>query len=212
MRAASTFSDRLIAVFDEALRTLAAPPAAARPSPAAGLEEPPLGASDRRRSAALMRVNHAGEIAAQALYVGQTLTARSDDARRRLLASAHEEREHLAWCAERLDDLGGRESLLGPFWFAGSALIGAAAGVFGDRRSLGFVAETERQVEAHIADHLQRLPAADTKSAAILRRMRDDEARHGTLAQLAGGVPLPAPVRLGMSIGGGFLRRVAYFL
>jgi ubiquinone biosynthesis monooxygenase Coq7 len=213
MCAASTFSDRLIAVFDEALRTLAAPaPVAARPSPDAGLEEPRLGDAERRRSAALMRVNHAGEVAAQALYVGQALTARSEEVRERLLESAREEREHLAWCAARLDDLGGRESVLGPFWFTGSALIGAVAGAFGDRRSLGFVAETERQVEAHISDHLRRLPARDTKSAAILRRMGEDEARHGALARLAGGIPVPAAVRRGMSVGGGFLRRVAYFL
>jgi ubiquinone biosynthesis monooxygenase Coq7 len=212
MRAASTVSDRLIAVFDEALRTLAAAPSASKPSPAAGLEEPRLDEGERRRSEALMRVNHAGEVAAQALYIGQALTARSEEVRERLLDSAREEREHLAWCAARLDELDGRESMLGPFWFAGSALIGAVAGAFGDRRSLGFVAETERQVEAHISDHLRRLPAGDTKSAAILRRMGEDEARHGSLARLAGGIPLPAPVREGMSAGGGFLRRVAYFL
>jgi ubiquinone biosynthesis monooxygenase Coq7 len=213
MRAASsTFSDRLIAVFDEALRTLAARPAPSRPSPAAGLEEPRLDDAERRRSAALMRVNHAGEIAAQALYVGQALTARSEDVRARLLDSAREERDHLAWCAERLDQIGGRESRLGPFWFAGSAVIGAAAGVLGDGRSLGFVVETERQVEAHIDDHLRRLPPRDAKSAAILTLMRQDEARHGTLAERAGGRPVPAVVRRAMSVGGGFLRRVAYFL
>lgn len=212
MRSASRFSDRVIAVFDEALRTLAARPTASHPSPADGLEEPRLEAAERRSSQALMRVNHAGEVAAQALYVGQALTARSDEVRARLLDAAREEREHLAWCAERLDELGGRKSVLGPFWFAGSALIGAAAGAFGDARSLGFVAETERQVGQHIEDHLGRLPPRDTKSAAILRRMGEDEARHGSLARLAGGLPLPGAVRFGMSIGGGLLRRVAYFL
>jgi ubiquinone biosynthesis monooxygenase Coq7 len=159
-----------------------------------------------------MRVNHAGEIAAQALYVGQALTARSQDVRERLLESAREERDHLAWCSERLAELDGRKSLLDAFWFAGSALIGAAAGAFGDRVSLGFVAETEDQVEAHLEDHLRRLPRADTKSAAILRRMGQDEAHHGTLARLAGGASLPFPVRRAMSVGGGFLRRAAYFL
>ncbi|HEU4617790.1 MAG TPA: 2-polyprenyl-3-methyl-6-methoxy-1,4-benzoquinone monooxygenase [Gammaproteobacteria bacterium] len=205
-------ADRFVALLDEALRTIAAPPAASRPSPAAALEEPRLTETERRRSAALMRVNHAGEVAAQALYVGQALTARSQDVRERLLESAREERDHLAWCTARLDELEGRTSLLGPFWFAGSALIGAAAGLCGDSSSLGFVAETETQVEAHLDDHLRRLPAADNKSAAILAQMREDEGRHGRLARSAGGRALPLAVRRAMSAGGGLLRRAAFLL
>ncbi len=207
-----TWPDRVVAVLDETLRALSVRPAASRPSPAAGLPEPNLDPEARRRSGALMRVNHAGEMAAQALYVGQALTARTDAVRARLLGAAREERDHLAWCGQRLEALGARTSLLDPFWFASSLCLGAATGLLGDAPSLGFVAETERQVEAHLDDHLRRLPAADTKSAAILERMAADEARHGADAKLAGGSELPAAARLAMRLGGGFLRRAAYFL
>lgn len=204
--------DRLVAIFDEALRALAAPPSASRPSPAEHLETPPLDRAEARRSAALMRVNHAGEIAAQALYSGQALTARSPATRDHLLRAAREERDHLGWCAARLAELGGRTSALAPFWYAGSFLIGVAAGGLGDRASLGFVVETERQVEAHLDDHLSRLPAADSKSRAILAKMAEEEAHHGAAAGLAGGVPLPPPIRKAMAIGGEVLRRTAYFV
>ena len=207
-----SWPDRLIATLDEGLRAVAARPAGARPSPAAELPEADLTDAERRSSAALLRVNHAGEIAAQALYNGQALFARSEATRRQLHAASREERDHLAWCATRLTELGGRTSLLDPIWYAGSFCIGMIAGASGDALSLGFVAETERQVEAHLNDHLGRLPAADRKSNAILTRMSEDEAHHGTMASLAGGAPLPSPIRRCMGLGGELLRRIALFV
>jgi ubiquinone biosynthesis monooxygenase Coq7 len=201
--------DRLLAALDEGLRAMAATPVATRPSPAFGRAEPSLSDDERRASAALMRVNHAGEIAAQALYVGQGLVARSTSTRELLASAAREERDHLAWCAARLDELGGRPSLLTPLWYAGSFAIGMLAGFRADAESLGFVRETERQVEAHLRDHLARLPDRDDKSAAILSRMAEDEAHHGTTAALAGGAELPAAVRASMKLGGEILRRIA---
>jgi ubiquinone biosynthesis monooxygenase Coq7 len=204
--------DRVIAALDQGLRAIAAPPAAARPSPAAPLTEPALSSEQRRTSAALMRVNHAGEIAAQALYSGQSLFARSAATRELLANAAREERDHLAWCAARIDELGGRPSLLTPFWYAGSFGLGVLAGLRADAESLGFVRETERQVEAHLRDHLRRLPAHDVKSAAILSRMAEDEVHHGTTAALAGGAELPVAIRGCMKIGGEILRRIALFV
>jgi 3-demethoxyubiquinol 3-hydroxylase len=201
--------DRFISMLDNGLRTLCAPARAARPSPAAGLEETGLTQSEKKTSVALMRVNHAGEVCAQALYLGQACFSRAAETQTHLTAAAGEEHDHLAWCASRLDELGGRPSLLNPLWFAGSALIGMVAGAAGDPVSLGFVGETERQVEAHLTDHLQRLPDNDLKSHAILERMREDEAQHGVTAERAGADPLPAPVRRLMSVGGGALRRIA---
>jgi ubiquinone biosynthesis monooxygenase Coq7 len=209
MPSAITWSDRLIAALDQGLRAIAAPPSAARASPAAGIAEADLSAAERRSSASLMRVNHAGEIAAQALYHGQSLFARSTATRALLTDAAREERDHLAWCAARIEELGGRRSLLTPFWYAGSFGIGVLAGCRTDAESLGFVRETERQVEAHLRDHLSRLPPHDAKSAAILSRMTDDEAHHGTTAALAGGAELPAAIRGCMRLGGEILRRVA---
>lgn len=201
--------DTLIAAADQALRTLSAPPAALRPSPAQHVADTVLGDDERRTSIELMRVNHAGEISAQALYTGQAVFARSPATQRHLLRAAAEEQDHLAWCWERLNELGGRTSHLGPFWYAGGFLLGLAAGAAGDDVSLGFVAETERQVEAHLQDHLSRIPESDAKSAAILQRMAEDEAHHGTTARLAGGVALPGPARSLMALGGGLLRRVS---
>ena len=209
MPTALTWPDRLIAALDQGLRAVAAPPVSTRPSPAAALAEPALSSDERRTSAALMRVNHAGEIAAQALYSGQALFARSPATHDLLSNAAREERDHLAWCAARIDELGGRTSLLTPFWYAGSFAIGVLAGVRADAESLGFVRETERQVEAHLRDHLQRLPAHDEKSAAILSRMAEDEMHHGTTAALAGGAELPAAMRGCMKVGGEILRRIA---
>ncbi len=203
------WQDRLVAAADQALRTLAGPAQAARPSPAAGLSDAPLTAEERRTSSALMRVNHAGEIAAQALYSGQSVMARSTNTRDHLLQAAAEEQDHLAWCAERLAELDGRSSLLDPLWYGGSFLLGVLAGSAGDRVSLGFIVETERQVEAHIRDHLLRLPRSDSKSAAILESMATDEAHHGTTARLSGGIELPQPIRSLMALGGEFLRRTA---
>ena len=209
MPTALAWPDRLIAAVDQGLRAIAAPAVATRPSPGGARPEPKLSAAERRASAALMRVNHAGEIAAQALYVGQGLVARSTATRELLARAAREERDHLAWCAERIAELGGRPSLLTPFWFAGSLGIGILAGLRADAESLGFVRETERQVEAHLRDHLERLSPLDDKSAAILSRMAEDEAHHGTTAALAGGAELPAVVRGCMKVGGEVLRRIA---
>ena len=166
--------DSLIVAADQALRTLSAPPAALQSSPAAQVTDSVLSTKDRRTSIELMRVNHAGEISAQALYRGQSILARSPDTRRHLLQAASEEQDHLAWCSERLTELGGRPSLFDPLWYAGSFLVGLVAGAAGDNISLGFVTETERQVEAHLQDHLSRLPESDTKSISILKRMADD--------------------------------------
>src|SRR6187551_1073724 len=209
MPTALTWPDRLIAAVEQGLRAMAAPPVSMRPSPAAALAEPALSADERSTSAALMRVNHAGEIAAQALYSGQALFARSPATEAVLSNAAREERDHLAWCAARIDELGGRTSLLTPFWYAGSFAIGVLAGLRADNESLGFVRETERQVEAHLRDHLQRLPAHDEKSAAILSRMAADEMHHGTTAALAGGAELPTAIRGCMKVGGEILRRIA---
>jgi ubiquinone biosynthesis monooxygenase Coq7 len=209
MPAALTWPDRLIAALDDGLRAVAAPPAASRPSPALGVAPAELSPAERRRSAALMRVNHAGEVAAQALYHGQSLLARSSATRALLATAAREERDHLAWCATRVAELGGRVSLLTPFWYAASFCIGTLAGALGDASSLGFVRETERQVEAHLRDHLTRLPRDDRKSAAILESMSADEVHHGTTAALAGGAELPLAVRRAMSFGGEILRTVA---
>jgi ubiquinone biosynthesis monooxygenase Coq7 len=209
MREAVGSWDPLIAIVDQGLRTVAAAPAARRPSPGTTLAEAPLSAEDRARSAALMRVNRAGEIAAQALYLGQALFARAPATRRQLLDAAAEEYDHLAWCTERLTELGGHGSRLDPLWYAGCASLGLLAGAIGDRASLGFVSETEIQVEAHLDDHLARLPRDDLKSRAILTQMAADEARHGAAAKRAGGSELPAPVRSLMALGGGLLRRIA---
>jgi ubiquinone biosynthesis monooxygenase Coq7 len=187
--------DRLLANADHALRTIAAEPHAEQPSPAAGQPRAPLSDVERRHVAGLMRVNHAGEVAAQALYMGQALVARDDATRARLERAAAEENDHLAWCQERLDELDARPSLLAPFWYAGSFAIGALAGLVGDRWSLGFVVETERQVEAHLDHHLAELPPTDRASRAVLERMKSDEVRHGDDARAAGGADLPRPVR-----------------
>jgi len=201
--------DRLVLAADEALRTLAGLPNAAGPSPAELLDDCDLDREERAESIALMRVNHAGEIAAQALYQGQAVFARSEDTREHLASAAREEHEHLDWCRQRLVELGGRPSALMPVWYAGAFVIGLLASVAGDRVSLGFIAETENQVEAHLHDHLSRLPSRDRRSAAILARMAADEAHHGTMARLAGGMDLPPPVRSAMSVGGEILRRIS---
>jgi ubiquinone biosynthesis monooxygenase Coq7 len=208
----SSWSDRLIATLDDGLRALGGAQVAARASPADSIADDDLDPADRRASAALLRVNHAGELAAQGLYNGQALLARADETRAQLRAAAREESDHLAWCAARLDELGGRASMLSPFWYAGSFCIGLLAASVGDAQSLGFVAETERQVEAHLDDHLRRLPAHDHKSRAILERMAADESHHGTMASLAGGTDLPPVVRRCMGLGGETLRRIASLL
>ena len=186
--------DRWLVSADNALRTLAGTVHAARPTPGAAAPDE-LPAADRPVSGALMRVNHVGEVCAQALYQAQALTARSPDLRQRMQAAARDELDHLAWTEERLQELGDRPSLLNPLWYAGAFGIGLLAGRLGDARSLGFVIETERQVEQHLAGHLDRLPAADARSRAIVEQMRQDERRHADDAVEAGGQTLPAPAR-----------------
>jgi ubiquinone biosynthesis monooxygenase Coq7 len=202
--------DRLLSALDRALKTLTTSPEGGRASPAANLPEPALSAAERTHSAALLRVNHAGEIAA--LYEGQKVFARSPAVAQQLERAAAEEQDHLAWCADRLAELDGRPSALSPLWYAGGYGLGVLAGAVSDRASLGFVEETERQVVAHLQDHLGRLPAADDKSAAILEHMADDEAHHGQQAAAAGAVKLPPPARALMRLGGSVLRRVAYWV
>lgn len=186
--------DRWLVSADNALRTLTGSVHAAIPTPGSARSDA-LSESDRAQSGPLMRVNHVGEVCAQALYQAQALTARSPELQQRMQQAAREELDHLAWTAERLQELGDRPSLLNPLWYAGSFGIGLLAGRLGDARSLGFVIETERQVEQHLAGHLDRLPAADERSRAIVERMRDDERRHADGAVEAGGLPLPAPAR-----------------
>ena len=183
--------DELILGFDRALRTLSGVAASGRANPAAGMPEPDLTADERRHAAGLMRVNHTGEVCAQALYQAQALTARDGAIRQRLAHAAREEEEHLAWTQQRLAELNDRPSLVNPLWYAGSFAIGLAAGMTGDRTNLGFVVETERQVEEHLSGHMDRLPPGDVKSRAIVTAMRDDEMRHGAAARDSGADDLP---------------------
>lgn len=183
-------ADRLLMRLQSGLSRAASTARSADAEPETGLD-----AAARRHAAGLMRVNHAGEIAAQALYQGQALTARDPKVRAHMLEAAREEQQHLRWCEERLAELGATPSVLKPLWHAGSFAIGAAAGLAGDHWSLGFVAETEKQVSEHLEDHLQKLPPDDARSRAIVTKMREDESRHGRRAEAAGGKPLPSPVR-----------------
>ncbi len=188
--------DTLIGALDSALRTLFAPARASRPDPAQSCPgDGPADAADRRESIGLMRVNHVGEVCAQALYTAQALATRDPQLRRHFERASREETDHLAWTEQRLQALGGRPSLLNPLWYAGAFGLGLLAGRLGDRVSLGFVVETERQVEAHLDSHLDRLPADDLASRAIVAQMKADEAEHAAQALSAGAVPLPAPVK-----------------
>jgi ubiquinone biosynthesis monooxygenase Coq7 len=204
--------DRLIGPLDQALRTLLGGNSAARPYPAEGIAETVEQPADRRHAAALMRVNHSGEVAAQALYQGQAAVAASPATRAALAEAAREETDHLAWCAARIQELGGRTSLLNPLWYAGSFAIGALAGLAGDRTSLGFVAETERQVVKHLEGHLHRLPQTDARTRAIVQQMSADEERHGHNALSAGGAALPAVARALMKATARIMTRTAYWL
>ena len=204
--------DRLIVSFDRGLRTVFAPSVSVRPVPGEELTETQMEPAQRDHAASLMRVNHTGEICAQALYQGQALTARSTEAQSALERAAQEETEHLAWTERRIEELGGRKSLLNPVWYAGSFAIGAAAGLLGDRWNLGFLAETERQVVEHLDGHLRKLPAEDQKSRAIVGEMRMDEARHATTALEHGAGELPGPARLLMKIASSVMTRTSYWL
>jgi len=206
--------DELIASADLALRTLHRGARPGRPMPrgADPADDTALSTQERRLSGALMRVNHVGEVCAQALYAAQALTARTSELRAQMVAAGREETDHLAWTERRLDELGDRTSLLNPLWYAGAFAIGLAAGRAGDRVSLGFVVETERQVEAHLASHLERLPVADGDSRAVVAQMKDDEARHADEALSAGGAPMPAPLRWLMRSAARVMTRTAHVI
>ena len=187
--------DNLISEFDRGLRTLFAPASSARPHPDRDVAEAELSAADKRHALGLMRVNHCGEVCAQALYQGQALTARDPAAREALRHAAFEEVEHLSWTERRIRELGGRPSLFNPLWYTGSLAIGVTAGLLGDKWNLGFLQETEHQVGAHLDSHLSELPAQDDKSRAIVSQMRDDELKHADMAQKLGAARLPLPVK-----------------
>ena len=202
--------DRVLADTQNALGTVFGRPGAERVNPAGDTAEVVMEEDERRHAAGLMRINHVGEVCAQALYIGQAAVARDPSTRAHLLEAAQEETDHLAWCADRLRELDSRPSLLNPVWYAGSWAIGALAGLRGDGWNLGFVVETEHQVEAHLEEHLRTLPEADLRSRAILRTMKEDEARHAEHAEQAGAKVLPQPVPTLMALASRLMKTVAY--
>ena len=204
--------EKIIIGFDSALRTLLAPAQTVRKIPGKNITEPELTQTEKNRSSALMRINHTGEVCAQALYQGQALTAKDAEVQQSLNQAACEETEHLAWTEQRIKELGGRKSFLNPLWYGGSFFIGATAGMLGDKWNLGFLAETERQVEAHLAEHLQSLPRQDEKSRAIVSQMQIDEGGHATSAMSHGGIDLPAPVKLVMKLGSKIMTKTTYWI
>jgi ubiquinone biosynthesis monooxygenase Coq7 len=204
--------DTLIVEFDRALRTVFVPAPTARPAPGNDISEAPMSDEERRHAAALMRVNHCGEVCAQALYRGQALTSRDPAIRDALVDAAWEETEHLNWTERRIGELGGRKSLLNPVWYAGSLALGVTAGILGDRWNLGFLEETERQVEAHLLGHLDQLPSQDDKSRAIVEQMKVDEVRHADTAQRLGAAELPEPVKRAMRLSARLMTRTAYWV
>ncbi|MDO8375221.1 MAG: 2-polyprenyl-3-methyl-6-methoxy-1,4-benzoquinone monooxygenase [Polaromonas sp.] len=208
----NTTMDALLTSADSALRTLFAKPRASRTCPTVPANDTELNAADKALAGALMRVNHVGEVCAQALYASQALSTRNPVLRQQFLDASKEEGDHLAWTRERLDELGARPSLLNPLWYAGAFGLGLLAGRLGDRVSLGFVVETERQVETHLASHLERLPEGDHASRAIVAQMKDDEARHAQEAQSAGALTLPAPVKALMRASAKVMTTTAHYL
>jgi 3-demethoxyubiquinol 3-hydroxylase len=204
--------DELIIAFDKGLRTVFAPAQSLRAPPGRDLAETDMTEEQRRLSASLMRVNHSGEICAQALYQGQALTARNPRAKAALEQAAREETEHLAWTEGRIAELGGRKSLLNPVWYAGSFALGALAGLAGDRWNLGFLAETERQVVTHLEGHLGRLPEEDARSRAIVEKMKEDEARHATSAAGHGAAELPEPAKAAMRLSSKVVTETAFWI
>ncbi len=204
--------DAVILEVDRALRTLFAPARSVRPFPDAVVPDGEMSQEERRHSAALMRVNHVGEVCAQALYQGQALTCRDRALRAELQRASDEEVEHLAWTGRRIADLGGRTSLLNPLWYGGALAIGLVAGKIGDRWNLGFLAETERQVEAHLAAHLESLPTQDAKSRAVVAQMKEDECAHAEMAVRLGAAELPAPAKVAMRAAAKVMTRTAYYL
>lgn len=207
-----TFTDALIAEFDRGLRTLWGTPHTGRPSPSQGVAEGELQPGERRHAAALMRVNHSGEVCAQALYQGQALATRNQDLRSALSQAADEEADHLEWSRGRISELGGRTSLLNPLWYAGSLAMGLVAGRLDDAWNLGFLAETENQVEAHLQGHLDRLGQQDTKTRAVIEAMRQDEAGHAQNARDLGARELPQPVKRAMRCAARIMTTAAYRL
>lgn len=204
--------DKLIVGFDNALRTLLVPANTSRPVPGGHLPENELSTYEKRQSAALMRINHVGEICAQALYQGQALTARNERVQMALNQAAREETEHLAWTERRIAELGGRKSLLNPVWYGGSFMLGLIAGALGDKWNLSFLAETERQVETHLAGHLERLPYQDERSRAIVEQMKIDEAGHADMAVTHGGGELPLPIKFTMKLSAKVMTHTAYWV
>ena len=206
-------ADKFIMGVDRALVTVfGKPPLTERDYPAVGKSDEGVSEEDKQEAARLMRINHVGEVCAQALYQSQALTARSESTREKMQRSSDEENDHLEWCETRLQELGGRTSLLNPLWYAGSFAIGSLAGVAGDRWSLGFVAETEKQVVAHLESHMQRLAPEDHRSRAILEQMKIDEGQHATAAIVAGGASLPEPVQGCMRALSRVMTRTAYWV
>jgi ubiquinone biosynthesis monooxygenase Coq7 len=204
--------DKIIIEFDRALRTLAATPTSARAMPGGNLPESPLSDAEKRHAASLMRVNHCGEVCAQALYQGQALSSHDAKVTQALEQAGREETEHLAWTAHRVSELGGRLSLLNPIWYAGSLALGYTAGRFGTRWNLGFLAETERQVEAHLEGHLERLAPQDAKTRAIVVQMKQDESAHARTAYALGAAELPDPVKRAMRISARVMTQVSYWV
>ncbi|MEY4729874.1 MAG: 2-nonaprenyl-3-methyl-6-methoxy,4-benzoquinol hydroxylase [Pseudomonadota bacterium] len=206
------FFDRIIFGLDNGLRTLFAQPVSARQQPVSDQALTSLSPDDKLAAIKLMRVNHAGEVAAQALYQGQALMARTQEARALLLEAAKDEQDHLAWCDSRLQDLGGKQSLLNPLWYAGSFALGVASGVLGDKWNMAFLAETERQVEGHLVKHLDRLPVQDRQSRAVVEQMRADEARHAQTAMNHGPADMPEPVKRVMQLGSKVMTSTSYWV
>ncbi len=204
--------DHLIIEFDKGLRTLFSQAHSVRPYPDAQLADAALDEAEKSHAAALMRVNHTGEICAQALYQGQALTARDPNVQQRLQQAAQEETEHLAWTAHRVHELGGHLSVLNPLWYSGSLAMGAMAGLLGDKWNLGFLAETERQVGQHLQSHLDKLPMQDEKSRAIVTQMYVDETAHADMAVSLGGAPLPQPVQWAMQLNGKLMTNTVYWV
>ena len=204
--------DRFLGAADNFLRSVSTTPPSSRPYPAKGIPEANISNAEKKLAAALMRVNHSGEIAAQALYQGQALTAKTPEMAALLHEAAVEEADHLNWTAKRIDALGSRTSVLAPFWYIGAFTIGAVAGRLGDRISLGFLAETERQVEQHLMEHMQRLPVADEASRAVVEQMKQDEAKHMNTALDHGGAELPKPIQFAMRTSGKVMTTVAHYI
>ncbi|WP_093552309.1 2-polyprenyl-3-methyl-6-methoxy-1,4-benzoquinone monooxygenase [Pseudoduganella namucuonensis] len=204
--------DRFIASADKALRVVAGVASASRPNPAAHTDDAVLSESEQRHAAGLMRVNHVGEVMAQALYNSQARFARSDEIRAQFELASREEEDHLAWTAQRLHELGSQPSVLNPLFYAGAYALGTVAAVMGDARSLGFVVETERQVEAHLASHLDKLPPQDAKSRAIVEQMKSDEVAHGEKARELGAEEAPLPARMAMTAMGKLMTSTAYYI